>query len=126
MVAGLIYVPVVPGIMTVLVVCGLISVPSGVRVNLCPSGVRVNLSPSGVWVKGVPLYHIIVQGSLDRCVDGETAKLVLSGAQETGITGPSSSAGLPLQVRSLQAGDSDSLIQVSPVSMQAQQLHCVG
>ena len=53
-------------------------------------------------------------GSLDRCVEGETAKLVLSGAQDTSSskTSLSSSTSFPLQVRSLQAGEGDSLIQV--------------
>ena len=50
-------------------------------------------------------------GSLDRCVDGETAKTVLSHAQDTSKS-PGSSSGSPLQVRSLRAGDNDSLIQV--------------
>ena len=50
-------------------------------------------------------------GSLDRCVDGETAKIVFSHAQETTKAPPSSSVA-PLQVRSLKAGENDSLIQV--------------
>ncbi|CAI8021219.1 WD repeat-containing protein 7 [Geodia barretti] len=56
----------------------------------------------------------IETGSLDRCVEGETAKLVLSGAQDTSSskTSLSSSTSFPLQVRSLQAGEGDSLIQV--------------
>ena len=49
-------------------------------------------------------------------MDGETAKLVLSSAQDTSNTGKTGSssiaAGSPLQVRSLKAGDNDSLIQV--------------
>ena len=53
-------------------------------------------------------------GSLDRCVEGETAKLVLNGAQDTSSskTSLSSSTSFPLHVRSLQAGEGDSLIQV--------------
>ena len=47
-------------------------------------------------------------------MEGETARLVLSGAKDSSKTS-SSMAGFPLQVRSLKAGDNDSLIQVSHV-----------
>ena len=46
-------------------------------------------------------------------MEGETARLVLSCAQDTCSKSTSSMAGFPLQVRSLKAGDNDSLIQVS-------------
>ena len=50
-------------------------------------------------------------GSLDRCVEGENAKIILDNSPVSSpISYPSSST--PLQVRSLRAGEKDPLIQV--------------
>ena len=56
-------------------------------------------------------------------MDGETAKLILSGALDTSAssskTSPASSTSgsVPLQVRSLKAGGNDSLIQVTRIAV---------
>ena len=63
-------------------------------------------------------------GSLDRCIDGETARIVLKNAQSPTKTTPTSSAA-PLQVRSLKAEDTDSLIQVCVYIRTCIYLSCV-
>ena len=50
-------------------------------------------------------------GSLDRCVDGETARTILSNTPELPPT-PSQSGGVPLQVRTVSVSPEDSSIQV--------------
>ncbi len=50
-------------------------------------------------------------GSLDRCVDGETARTILSNTPEVPPT-PSQSGGVPLQVRTVSVSPQDSSIQV--------------
>ncbi len=53
-------------------------------------------------------------GSLDRCVDGETARTILSNTPEVPPT-PSQSGGVPLQVRTVSVSPQDSSIQVCVV-----------
>ncbi len=53
----------------------------------------------------------IETGSLDRCVDGETARTILSNTPETTPT-PSERGDIPLQVRTVSVSPRDSSIQV--------------
>ena len=55
-----------------------------------------------------------ITGSLDRCVDGETARTILSNTPELPPT-PSQSGGVPLQVRTVSVSPEDSSIQVCVV-----------
>jgi len=52
-------------------------------------------------------------GSLDRCVEGETAQTILNNSPlSSPAPSPSSSSSTPLQVCSLRAGEKDPMIQV--------------
>ena len=57
--------------------------------------------------------YISCSGSLDRCVDGETAKIILENTTDVATPDQhTTSLSVPLQVRSVGVSGSDSLIQV--------------
>ena len=52
-------------------------------------------------------------GSLDRCVDGETAKIILENTTDVPTPDQHTTAqSVPLQIRSVGVSESDSLIQI--------------
>lgn len=51
-------------------------------------------------------------GSLDRCVEGETAKIILSTVHDAPQSPSPQQKTTPLQLRSLSTGDNSPLIQV--------------
>ena len=72
----------------------------------------VDMSPIPLQLYECKKSHAYIVGSLDRCVDGETAKIILENTDVTTQDHHTTSQSVPLQVRSVGVSGSDSLIQV--------------